>query len=854
MAAALVPTTAAEQFTLRPYQREAIDAITQAWARGINRPAVQLSTGLGKTVIFSRLIAEHLAEHGGRAVVLVHREELATQAADKLARTAPNLAVGIVKAERDDTHADVVICSVPTLARQDRRERITDVSLVVADECFPARTMVGHVAIEHLKIGDLVPSYDERTGRLVQRAVTHKWKRRPTGIVRILIDGRAPLVCTPNHPILTPAGWIPAGELATGQEIAHADDTTTSSLHGMREGRTAHNQGEEGLAATERAHVLLTHVPGHMGQPGALATDGGNQPQVRIGPNEGQQPDEIPGKPGENVRHAAADRPQASEALREWARPDSAPEDARDRAGLGDGGGHPNRAAAGGRVSVLVQGGHRARRPQDRRGGRRGVARPTDPASRGREEGCAVAWARVAGVEVHQPGSDGTFGGLCPDGYVYNLEVADTHTYVADGVIVHNCHHSAARTWRDAIEHFGCFDATPAAGFSATLQRGDNLSLGDIWQEVVYERGLLWAIRNGYLTDVRGIRVGLDMDLTKVQTRGGDYTEAGLEQAMHAAGAADVIARGYAVHAAGRKGISFAPSVAMAGEIGDALNFAGIRTETITGATTSQERAAIYRRFERGETQVLSSVMVLTEGFDEPSAEVAIMARPTKSQSLYTQMAGRVLRLHPGKESALLLDVCGVSEDHDLSACLPDLAGKEGGGRRLEPRDGESLLEATERQEREPVAPPQPLRSREIDLFAGRGRIWLETAGGVPFLPAGKNEAGRDQYAAVNPAIGGYVVDLITRGRQQALSTHDNSQDAIRAAERFAAEQDGPPNLKSSAWRQRPASSKHLAFTRRLGVPLPDGVTAGQCSDAVAVILASKLIDRVAPAADRQAS
>ncbi|MHB1593882.1 MAG: hypothetical protein ACYCO9_06400 [Streptosporangiaceae bacterium] len=43
-------------------------------------------------------------------------------------------------------------------------------------------------------------------------------------------------------------------------------------------------------------------------------------------------------------------------------------------------------------------------------------------------------------VEILEPGSDGRYGGLCPDGHVYNLEVAGTHTYqVGDGIVAHNC-------------------------------------------------------------------------------------------------------------------------------------------------------------------------------------------------------------------------------------------------------------------------------------------------------------------------------------------------------------------------------------------------------------------------------
>lgn len=49
-------------------------------------------------------------------------------------------------------------------------------------------------------------------------------------------------------------------------------------------------------------------------------------------------------------------------------------------------------------------------------------------------------WVGVDCVEVLEPGRDGTFGGVCPNGRVYNLEVEGTHTYFAEGVVVHNCH------------------------------------------------------------------------------------------------------------------------------------------------------------------------------------------------------------------------------------------------------------------------------------------------------------------------------------------------------------------------------------------------------------------------------
>src|SRR5260221_5379010 len=106
--------------SLRPYQREAIDAVAAAWKDGIRRPAVVLPTGMGKTVVFSHLAAEHHANTGTRTVVLVHRDELADQAVSKLRAVAPHLWVGKVKAQENDVSADVVVASVQTLARGKR--------------------------------------------------------------------------------------------------------------------------------------------------------------------------------------------------------------------------------------------------------------------------------------------------------------------------------------------------------------------------------------------------------------------------------------------------------------------------------------------------------------------------------------------------------------------------------------------------------------------------------------------------------------------------------------------------------------------------------------------------------------
>ena len=125
---------------LRPYQREAVASVETAWAAGMRRPAVLMPTGTGKTVVFAHLIADwqRRQPQRRRALVVAHRHELLEQAAAKISAVAPDLKVGIVKAQRNETRAEVVVASVQTLRGENRRQMIADVGLVVVDECHHA--------------------------------------------------------------------------------------------------------------------------------------------------------------------------------------------------------------------------------------------------------------------------------------------------------------------------------------------------------------------------------------------------------------------------------------------------------------------------------------------------------------------------------------------------------------------------------------------------------------------------------------------------------------------------------------------------------------------------------------------
>lgn len=124
---------------LRPYQTKAIDAIVDAEAQGVRRPLVVHPTGTGKTVTFSHAIKKRAGL--GRSLVLVHRDELAQQTIDKIAMIAPELATGIVKAERNEVDADVVVASVQTVHRDNRLAALLaagPIETVIVDEAHHA--------------------------------------------------------------------------------------------------------------------------------------------------------------------------------------------------------------------------------------------------------------------------------------------------------------------------------------------------------------------------------------------------------------------------------------------------------------------------------------------------------------------------------------------------------------------------------------------------------------------------------------------------------------------------------------------------------------------------------------------
>ena len=251
-----------------------------------------------------------------------------------------------------------------------------------------------------------------------------------------------------------------------------------------------------------------------------------------------------------------------------------------------------------------------------------------------------------------------------------------------DIIITDEAHHAAAPSYKKIYAHF-----TPRlhVGFTATPNRGDKLRLDDVFEQIIFERDLRWGIAEGYLTDIKCLRVRVSYDLTAVRRRMGDFVEKDLDAAVNTQVFNKEVAEAYRKFAVGQT-LIFASSVAHAENI--AANIEG----AVVVSQKTENRKRIIEDFKQKKIKCIVNCMIFTEGTDLPMIETIIVARPTQNASLYAQMVGRGLRKYEGKRYLTLIDLVGVSR---LDICTaPSLLGLDAGDlpeRRKDYLDGTML-------------------------------------------------------------------------------------------------------------------------------------------------------------------
>ena len=414
-------------------------------------------------------------------------------------------------------------------------------------------------------------------------------------------------------------------------------------------------------------------------------------------------------------------------------------------------------------------------------------------------------------------------------------------------IVIDEAHHAAAPTYRRILDYF---NAPFVLGVTATPQRSDNTRLTDVFDEIVYYKTIQDLIEDGYLCSLVGYRIKTDTDISGVATNEGDYVASQLEDAIDTPERNAHIVAAYNSLVPESKAIVFCAGVKHANNLATSFASAQIKTEVILGATDSDSRRDILARFRMGTTKVLINVGVLTEGFDEPTIETIILARPTRSTLLYTQIVGRGTRLHEGKPHCTILDFADTTRGKKPIG-LPSLLG-------LPPEfdlQGQDLIEVAKKyKELEDYCPGEAVRvldPNDIELAYKRINLFMppppnefvQQYSRFVWAEVAENDyhLGVDNYNSFRiytDTLGRWVVEHRQRtldGLQVKLLGHpEDMRDAFVRSDRWIMAKFDTNLLESdAAWRADGPTDAQRKLLKRIGVPVTSDMTKGTASQII---------------------
>ncbi len=217
-------------------------------------------------------------------------------------------------------------------------------------------------------------------------------------------------------------------------------------------------------------------------------------------------------------------------------------------------------------------------------------------------------------------------------------------------LVIDEAHHSAAKSYRRVIDYYRSNPHLKVLGVTATPDRADELALGQIFETVAFEYGIREGVLDGWLVPIVQRFVNVEgLDYSNIRTTAGDLNGRDLAGVLEFEETLHRFASPIIELAGERKTLIFAASLVHAERLTEILNRHKPQSaEWVHGGTPKDIRRILFRRYADKRFQFLVNVGVATEGFDDPSIEIVAMARPTKSRSLYAQMAGRGTRPLPG--------------------------------------------------------------------------------------------------------------------------------------------------------------------------------------------------------------
>jgi superfamily II DNA or RNA helicase len=268
-------------------------------------------------------------------------------------------------------------------------------------------------------------------------------------------------------------------------------------------------------------------------------------------------------------------------------------------------------------------------------------------------------------------------------------------------LIIDEAHHATADSYRRVINYYRNNPSLRVLGVTATPDRADEEALGQVFDTVAFDYEILDAINGGWLVPIEQQMVQVaGLDYSHIKTTAGDLNGRELADVLTAESMLQSIAAPTIEILGSKRALLFAAGVKQAERLAEIFNRHRVgMAKFICGETETDMRRETLRDFAAGKIQILCNCGVLTEGFDDAGdagspLQAIIMARPTKSRSLYAQMVGRGTRPLPGlvdafvspedrvaaiaasvKPSMLVVDFVGNAGRHKLMSSADILGG-----------------------------------------------------------------------------------------------------------------------------------------------------------------------------------
>lgn len=257
--------------------------------------------------------------------------------------------------------------------------------------------------------------------------------------------------------------------------------------------------------------------------------------------------------------------------------------------------------------------------------------------------------------------------GVAPD-YEQRVQIASVmtmanrlHKFQPDFIIVDECHHAVAGSWEKIIR---AYSNAFVLGVTATPCRLDGKGLKSAFDILIEGPTIKNLISDNYL--VKPITYASKNDFTKIKTTAGDYDKKEIFDAFSKPAITGSAIESWRKYADDLPTIVFCINIKHAEDIAGLFSILGHPSEVVHGELDKQERNNRLNRLKTGETKVITSVDIISEGTDIPKVGCIILMRPTKSLGLYLQQVGRGLRVVDGKNNCIILDHAGNCFRHGL--------------------------------------------------------------------------------------------------------------------------------------------------------------------------------------------